>query len=112
MTKKLIASTEYLCEVLIEPMTIDGKSKKLDCGIPLYTVMWKNKGNKQGYAAIMDLLNLLAPDPEFKHPVPPNVLLAINSIYGKYLKEKTDKWIDEGGLDDKDEVPPFDDPLW
>ena len=30
MTKKLIASTEYLCEVLIEPMTIDGKSKRMN----------------------------------------------------------------------------------
>ena len=44
--------------------------------------------------------NLLAPDPEFKHPVPVRVLLAIQSVYGHYLKEKTDKWIAEGGLDE------------
>ena len=71
-----------------------------ECGGPLYTVMWRDNGKKNGYAAIMDMLDLLAPDPEFKHPVPVNVLLAIQSVYGHYLKEKTDKWIAEGGLDE------------
>ena len=100
MTTKLIKCPDYKCSVLIEPMTFLGESKKLECGIPLYTVMWRDNGKSYGHAAIMDMLNLLAPDPEFKHPVPVRVLLAIQKVYGHYLKEKTDKWIAEGGLED------------
>ena len=102
MTTKLIKCPDFKCSVLIEPMTFLGESKKLECGVPLYTVMWRDNGKKNGHAAIMDMLNLLAPDPEFKHPVPVRVLLAIKSVYGHYLKEKTDKWIAEGGLDDEE----------
>ena len=54
MSTKLIKCPDYKCSVLIEPMTFLGESKKLECGIPLYTVMWRDNGKKNGHAAIIE----------------------------------------------------------
>ena len=65
--------------------------------VPRYEIIWQKHGETNPRSSTMDILNLVAPDPNVPMPIPENVYDAVMEIYGDKLKVIFNNYSEEKG---------------
>ena len=65
--------------------------------VPRYSIYWWNKGETNPYGSMMDLLNLVAPNPDIPMPIEQKVYDLVMQNYGEYLTVKFNNYCEEKG---------------
>tara|TARA_Y100000114_G_scaffold82495_1_gene76178 strand:+ start:274 stop:576 length:303 start_codon:yes stop_codon:yes gene_type:complete len=65
--------------------------------VPRFSIMWWDKGATNPNATLMDLLNIVAPDPDIPMPITQKVYDLVMENYGEYLKVKFNNYCENKG---------------
>ena len=65
--------------------------------VPRFSIMWWDKGATNPNATLMDLLNIVAPDPDIPMPITQKVYDLVMENYGEYLKVRFNNYCENKG---------------
>ena len=65
--------------------------------VPRFSIMWWDKGSTNPNATLMDLLNIVAPDPDIPMPITQKVYDLVMENYGEYLKVRFNNYCENKG---------------
>ena len=69
----------------------------LGSDVPRYEIIWQKHGETNPRSSTMDILNIVAPDPDVPMSIPQNVYDAVMEIYGDKLKVIFNNYCEENG---------------
>ena len=65
--------------------------------VPRYEIIWQMHGEANPKSSTMDIINLVAPDPDIPITIPQNVYDAVMENYGDYLKVRFNNYCENKG---------------
>ena len=65
--------------------------------VPRFSIMWWDKGSTNPNATLMDLINIVAPDPDIPMPIAQKVYDLVMENYGEYLKVRFNNYCENKG---------------